>query len=308
MADEPIEPTPQLDPTPERPRVWTSVLGVLVCRILNSAHWALVGGLGWGFGAAAGAMAPWPGAETWGGAAGLALALLGVLTVNTNTERSAYAPIQLAAFGGAAVGSASLALLAPFKPDVNPLLGGGVGFFVSLLTCVMNQHLAPVKLIPAGTIAVATATLFAGVGFLVGGTIGWAAAGGISLFAAVMLAECWRREPAIEIDANEQPVRVIPRGEMCRYIARQSWSLSNPLAWGWHGLLAGLAASLWAVWAANHQDAQAIQKPFLTCGGLAAVVIILTRLGILQPRQGQAASSPPGGEGSEVRGENRDQE
>ena len=289
MADEPVEPTPQLEPTPERPRVWASILGVLLCRILNSAHWALVGGLGWGFGAAVAAMAPWPGAETFGGAAGLALAMFGVLTVNSNSERSAYAPIQLAAFGGAAVGSASLALLAPFRLDVNPLLGGAVGFFVSLLTCVMNQHLAPVSLIPAGTIAIATATLFAGIGSLIGGPIGWAAAGGISLFAAVMLAECWRREPAVEIDANEQPVRTISRREMCWHTARQSWSLTFSLAWGWHGVLAGLAAYFWAVWAADHNDDRAIHTPFLTCGGLAALVIILTRLGLLKPRQ----PSPP---------------
>jgi len=279
MADEPVE------PTPPRPRAWTLVLGILVCRILNSAHWALVGGLGWGCGAAVAAMTPWPGAETLGGAAGLALAMFGVLTINTNDIRSAYAQIQLAAFGGAAVGSASLALLAPFRPDVNPLLGGGVGFFVSLLSCVMKQHLAPVKLIPAATIAIATATLFAGVGFLIGGPIGWAAAGGIALFAAAMLAECCRREPAVEIDANEQPVRTISRREMCRHTARESWSLSNPLAWGWHGALAGLAAYFWAVWAANHNDDRALHTPFLTCGGLAALVIILTRLGLLKPRQ-----------------------
>jgi hypothetical protein len=287
--DEPVE------PTPERLRAWSLILGVLFCRILNSAHWALVGGLGWGFGTAVAAMTPWPGAETLAGAAGLGLAMLGVLTVNTtgvlrvNIDRSEYAPIQLAAFGGAAVGSASLALLAPFKPDVNLLLGGGVGFFVSLLTCVMKQHLAPVKLIPASTIAIATATLFVGVGSLVGGPIGWAAAGGISLFVAAMLAECWRREPAVEIDANEQPVRTISRREMCWHTARQSWSLMFTLAWGWHGVLAGLAAYFWAVWAADHNDDRAIHQPFLTCGGLAAFVIILTRLGLLKPRQ----PSPP---------------
>jgi hypothetical protein len=104
-----------------------------------------------------------------------------------------------------------------------------------------------------------------------------------------ILAECLRREPALEIDANEQPVRVIPRHERCRQIARQSWSLSDPLAWGWHGLFGGLLASLWAFWATDRPGGGATYKPFLICGGLAAVVIILTRLGILNP----AGQAPP---------------
>ena len=119
--------------------------------------------------------------------------------------------------------------------------------------------------------------------------MGWAAAGGISLFYVAIFAECLRHVPAREIDANERPVRVIPRREMCSQTARQSWSLSYPLAWGWHGLFGGLLASLWAYWAANHPDGGALHKPFLACAGLAVVVIIVTRLGILKP----PSQSPP---------------
>src|SRR5262245_27727492 len=184
--------------------------------------------------------------------------MLGVLTINMDNKRSEYTPIQLAGFGGAAVGSASISMLSPLSLELNLTLGGGVGFFVGLVTSVMKQYLAPVNLVPACTIAFTGAALLAGVGFLVGGTTGWAAAGGISLSWVAILAESLRREPALEIDANEQPVRVIPRREMCWRTAQQSWSLYHSLAWGWHGLFGGLLASLWAFWAANHPDVRAI--------------------------------------------------
>lgn len=285
MADEPRE-----GPGDKRPPAWVFMAGALVFRILNSLHWALVGGLGWGFGTAVGSMVPWPGAATPGGAVGLALVMLGVLTIGLG-KRPEHTPITLAAFGGAAVGSASLSLLGPLSRELNLTLGGGVGFFVGTCSSVVRQSFAPVSVVSACTIAITGAALFAGVGSLVGGTIGWAAAGGVSLFWVAVLSEWLRREPAVEVDANEQPVRVIPRREMCRQTARQSWSLSDPLAWGWNGLFGGLLASLWAFWAADHPDVGAVRQPFLVCGGLAAVVIVVTRLGILKlPGQSQPTS------------------
>jgi hypothetical protein len=256
--------------------------GLLVFRILNSLYWALAGGLGWGFGTALGSMVPLPGAATLGGAVGLALVLLGVLTIRWG-ERSEHTPLTLAAFGGAALGSASLARLSPLGLELNVALGGCVGFLVGAFSSGMKQYFAPVSVVPAWAIAITGAALFAGVGSLVGGTVGWAGAGSVSLFWVAVLSECLRREPAVEIDANEQPIRVIPRREMCRQTVRQSWSPSYILAWGWHGLLGGLLASLWASWAADHADMGALRKPFLVCGGLAAAVIIGTRLGLLKP-------------------------
>src|SRR5262245_14181453 len=113
MADEPAA-----IPGDKRPRVWVFLAGVLVFRLLNSLHWALAGGLGWGFGVAAASLVPLPGSATLGGAVGLALVMLGVLTVGWG-ERSEQTPITLAAFGGAAVGSASLALLSPLGLELN---------------------------------------------------------------------------------------------------------------------------------------------------------------------------------------------
>jgi hypothetical protein len=286
MADEPVH-----VPGEGQPGVGAFVAGWLVFRILNSLHWALAGGLGWGFGTAVGGMVQLPGAATVGGAIGLALALFAVLTIGLG-QRTEHTPITLALFGGAAAGSASLTLLSPLAPELNLALGGGLGIFVGLCSSVMRQYLARVRVVPAFAIAVAGATPFAGIGSLIGGPFGWAAAGGVSLFGVAMLSECFRAVPAVEIDADEKPVRVIPRREMIRQIARQSWSLTDPLAWGWHGVLGGLMATLWALWTADHPDTGAVHKPFLVCGGLAAAVIVAMRLGILKPpRQTQPASN-----------------
>jgi hypothetical protein len=277
MADNPAE-----VPAGHRPRAWSFLVGVLVCRILNSLHWALVGGLGWGVGLTVGKMVPLPGAATLGGAAGLALVMLSVLTLGFG-KRSAFTPVYLASFSGIAFAYGSLSFLHPNDLGLLVMLGAGVGFLVGLISCVMKQYFAPVSLLSSCLIAIMGAALFAGIGSLVGGMIGWAAAGGISLFCVAILAECLRREPAIEVDADEQPVRVIPRREMCRQTTRQSWSLTSSLAWGWHGLFAGLLGSLWASWAADYLALDMMRKPILMCGGLAAVLIIATRLGILKP-------------------------
>ena len=277
MADEPVE-MPAYTP----PRLWAYLAGVVVFRILNSLYWAFAGGLGWGFGSAVGSLTPWPEAATLGGAIGVALVLLAVLTISPANRRSEYTPIQLAVFGGAAAGYASLALLLPLDPnkDLVLLLGAGMGIFVGVFTIIMKQYFAPSNFVRACPIALTGSAVFTGIGLLIDGPLGWAAAGALSLFGVALLAEFWRREPAVEIDASEQPVRVIPRGEMCRHTVRQSLSLTYPDAWGWHGLLAGLAASLWALWAADQPNRDVVRQPFLICGGLAAVVIIAMRLGI----------------------------
>jgi hypothetical protein len=251
--------------------------------VLDSLYWALVGGLGWGFGAAIGRSVAFPGAVTLVGAAGLAFTLLSVLTIRWGQTRSELTPMYLASLGGAAAGSASLSLLSPLSPTVNVALGGVGGFVVGLVTSVMKQYFAPVTALHACAITLAGTALFAGVGSLVGGVLGWAAAGGISLFSVACLAECWRRDPAVEIDAGEQPIRVIPRREMRWHAVRQSWSLADPLAWGWNGLFGSLLASTWAFWVAAHPDTGATRASFLTCGGLAAVLVISVRLGMLKP-------------------------
>ena len=277
MADEPVE-----IPGDKRPRVWVFLAGLLVFRILNSLHWALAGGLGWGFGTAVGSMVALPGAVTLGGVVGLALVMLGVLTIGWG-DRSEHTPITLAAFGGAAIGSASLSRLGPLSLELNLALGGCAGFFVGLCSSIMKQYFAPVSVVAAGMVAITAAALFAGVGSLFGGTAEWAAAGGISLFSVAVLSDCLRRKPVVEVDANERPVREIPRRQMCWQAALQSWSPTYPLAWGWHGLFAGLLASVWTFWAADQPDPGETRRAFLVCGGLAAVVIIVTRLGVLNP-------------------------
>ena len=277
MADEP-EPMPPYKP----PRPWAYLAVVVVFRILNSLYWAFAGGLGWGFGSAVGSFAPWPEAVTLGGMIGLALVLIAVLTINPANQRSEYTPIQLAVFGGAAAGYASLALLLPLDPnkDLVLLLGAGMGIFVGVFTIVMKQYFAPLNFWRACAIAITGSALFTGIGLLIEGPLGCAAAGALCLFGVALLAEFFRPEPAVEVDASAQPVRVIPRSEMCRHTIRQSWSLTYPDAWSWHGLLAGLAASLWALWATDQPNRDVVRQPFLVCGGLAAVVIIAMRLGI----------------------------
>jgi hypothetical protein len=248
-------------------------------------------------------MIPFPGADMMGGVAGLALVLLSVLTISRDDKRAQFDPMGLAGFGGAAAASASLLLLNPLLAKGVVLLGGGAGFFVGLCTSVMKQYFAPVSVLHAGTSALAGTALLAGVGLLVGGPLGWAAAGAIFLFSVAMFTECLRREPAVLVNENEQPIRVIPRREMCGRIARQSWSLSAPLAWGWNGLLGGLFASLWFFWAADHPNAGAVRLPFLVCGGMAAAGILGARLGILKAtrpsgstrdQSGEARPVPPG--------------
>jgi len=270
-------------PATKRPRLWAYLLGVVVFQILNALYWAFVGGLGWGFGSAVGSHVPWAGAELLGGAAGVALVLFAVLTINPPNQRSEYTPIQLALFAGVATACATFALVLSLGRDLNILLGTVAGFLVGVLTAIMKQYFAPIAILPAGMIALAGSALFTVVGLLLGGPFGWAAAGAIALFGTAMLAECCRREPAVEIDANEQPVRVIPRREMLRYTALQSWTLTGPVAWGWHGWFAGLFASLWAQWAMDHRNPDAVRQPFLVCGGVAAIVIVVTRVGIVKP-------------------------
>jgi hypothetical protein len=284
--DGPIMPDDPVDTPPDhRQRFWALVLGALVFRILNSLHWVLAGGLGWGFGASLGGMVPLPGAATVGGAVGLALVMFGVLTIGLGHQSEYTTPIHLAAFGGTAIGSATLVLLNPFGRELNYLIGGGAGFFSGMFTAVMKQYFAPVSVLAACAISVTGAVLFQGVGTLFGSTIGWAAAGALALFLTAILAEYMRREPPVEIDANGQPVWEAPRRESLRRAISQSWSLLDPIAWVWNGLLAGLLASSWVFWVADHPDRSAARPPFLACGGFAAFVIIMTRLGIRIPWQ-----------------------
>jgi hypothetical protein len=287
-------------PIPTRPRAWVLVLGAILGRLLNSLHWALVGGLGWGFGTAVGGMIPFPDAGLIGGVAGLALVLLSVLTTSWHNKRSEFIPIGLAGFGGAAVGSASLLVLNPPLPREVIGLGGGAGLFVGLCTSVMKQYFAPVSVLHAVTSALAGTALLAGIGLLIGGPIGWAAAGAVSLFSLAMFTECLRREPAVLVDEKEQPIRVIPRREMCGHVARESWSFSAPLAWGWNGLFGGLFASLWFSWAADRPGASAVRLPFLVCGSLAALGIIAAHLGILKPARPSGSTRDQSGEARPV--------
>jgi hypothetical protein len=278
-------------PATKRPRLWAYLLGIVIFQFLNSLYWAFVGGLGWGFGSAVGSYLAWPAAEFLGGAGGLALVLFAVLTIDPARRRTEYTPIQLALFGGVATACASFALLFSLGRDLNILLGSVAGFLVGVLTAIIKQYIAPVAILPACMIAATGATLFTGVGFLLGGPLGWAAAGAIALFATAMLAECCRREPAVEVDAGGHSLRVIPRREMLRYTALQSWSLTGPVAWGWHGWFAGLFAGLWALWAADHPNRDAVRQPFLWCGGLAAFVILVTRLRIMKPQENAQANN-----------------
>jgi hypothetical protein len=279
----------------EKPRYLSPgayIIGVIVFRLLNSLHWALVGGLGWGLGTAVGSMLQFPGAATLGGAAGLALVIFSVLTVGLG-ERTELIPAAVAGFGGVAAGSVSLSLLIPPGTAVHLAVGGLAGFFVGMCSSVMKQQFAPVGIGPASVIAITGAVLFAGIGLLLGGWIGWAAAGGISLFWIAVLAECMRRQPAVLVDGDGQPIREIPRRETCWRVVRQSWSPTDPLAWGWHGVIGGILASFWVSWATEHPDTSLVRNAFLICGGAAAVVIVAIRLGLKLPEQSQPTSNAP---------------
>src|SRR5262249_20394129 len=219
-----------------QPRAGAYVVGFLVFRIFNAVYWALVGGFGWGFGAALGALLPWPDAGLVGGVIGLAVVLLAVLTIDPGSKRTEQTPIQLAGFGGAAVGSASLLILAPFSRELSMALGAVAGVGVGVLSSVMKQYFAPVTVVRAGAVAAAGAARFVGLVLLIDGPVGWGAAGALALFCVAFLAECWRREPAVLIDASEQPIGVISRREMCWHTVKQSWSLRDPVAWGWNGM------------------------------------------------------------------------
>jgi hypothetical protein len=280
MADKPTTADEAIGTPAAKPRPGAYVAGLVVFRIFNSVYWALVGGLGWGLGAALGALVPWPHAGLVGGAVGLALVLLAVLTIGLGDKRTEPTPIQLVGFGGVAVGSASFLMLAPFSTELNVALGAVMGLGVGVLSSVMKQYFAPVTAVRAGALAVSGAALFVGLLVLIDGPVGWGAAGALSLCCVAFLAECWRREPAVLIGANEQPIGVIPRREMCWHTVKQSWSLRDPVAWGWHGLLAGLLAWLWADWAREKLNTDVVRQPFLVCGGLAALAIVVTRLGI----------------------------
>jgi hypothetical protein len=286
---EPVE-LPAVKPV----RLWAYLFGVLVCRILNALYWAFAGGLGWGFGSAIGSFFPWPAATALGGAIGLALALLGILTVSLEKKQFEYPPITLGMFGGIAVGIASLLILHPFGRESNLVLGAGAGFLVGIFTVIIKKYFSPLNFVPACLIAITGSALFTEIGFWIGGHLGWAAAGAISLFAMAMIGICWPRQPAVEVDANGQIVRFVPRGEMFVHTIKQSWSFAYPVAWGWDGLFAGLIASLWAAWAADDLNRDEVRQPFLWCGGLAAFVIIATRLGIEVDEKRNNANEPTG--------------
>jgi len=266
------------------------VTGLVVFRLLNSVHWALVGGLGWGFGTAVGGMFEFPGAATLGGGVGLAFVLLSVLTLGLG-ERAEHIPVVLAGLGGAAVGSISLLLLNPPGSAVELAIGGAVGFFVGLCSSVMKQHFTTVGLGPAILIAVTGSALFAGIEFMLGGWIGSAVGGGLSLFSVAVLAECLSRQRAVLVDENQQPIREIPRRESCWRVVRQSWSPTDSLAWGWHGVIGGLLAYLWTSWASDHPDTSWMRKAFFLCGGLAVAVSVAIRLGLKLPEQSQPTSN-----------------
>jgi hypothetical protein len=275
-------------------RISALIVGGLLFRVLNSMYWALVGGLGWGFGTAVGESIPVADAATFGGAVGLAVTLFSLLAVRWGEERTEYTPMHLAWMGGAAAGSATLALLVRLRPEVYAVLGGGLGFFLALPTPVMKQYFAPVTVLRAGIITLAGSALFSAIGFLAGGVLGWTAASAVSLVTVVLLAECLRRERVVELDEKGQPIRTVARGEMVRRTFRQSCSLSDPLAWGWNGLFGGLAASAWAFWVAAQPDLYAVRVSFLVFGGMAIIAVIGVRFGILKPaKRSQPADGQP---------------
>src|SRR5262245_17048525 len=98
MADCPPDDTAER-PVPTRPGVGVLLFGALLGRVLNSLRWALVGGLGWGFGMAVGGLIPFPGAAMMGGVAGLALVMVSVLTISLDDKRAQFDPMGLAGFG-----------------------------------------------------------------------------------------------------------------------------------------------------------------------------------------------------------------
>jgi hypothetical protein len=267
-------------PVAIRGRVWLFIIGALIFRVFNSLHWALIGGIGWGFGAAVGSMVAWPEAITVGGALGLMLVMIGVLTMEFG-KRSEYTPIQLATIGGLAAGGASVAILNPLGRDFNYILGGGLGLILGIFSSIMKQFFAPVNFITACVIAGVGTAIFAGIGSLLGGPLGWGAAGGLALTSVALLAELFRREPAVLLDADDKPIRIIPRSESCWRALRQSCSLLDPLAMGWNGFLAGCLGSLWASWITDQPNPWMAQRLFLACGSLTALIVVLTRLELL---------------------------
>src|SRR5262245_36839908 len=133
-------------PAAKRLGLWSYLIGIIVFRTLNAIYWAITGGLGWGFGSVVGSFLPWPDAIALGGAAGLALALLAVLT---DSQPFQYLPITLGLFGGLAVGCSSLLILNPFGQQVNLALGAAAGFVVAAVTAIINRNFCLLNIVPA---------------------------------------------------------------------------------------------------------------------------------------------------------------
>lgn len=275
---------------------WRFYLAYVLFRVLNALYWTLTCGLGWGLGAALGSLMPWPEAVPIGRAAGLALALLAMLTMGLG-QKGEYTPFQLSGFGGAALGSATLLLLDPFPRDWNFGIGAVLGFVVGLFTAVMRQWFAPVGFLPACVAAVLGSAIFTTTGMALENTLGtaaWGAAGGLSLCLVAVFAESFRRRANTsgldESEANHSPTR----DELLRNTLTRCWSLTDPVAWGWNGLIGGLIAAHWASWAAAHPNAPFVRTPILVCGGLAAVVLLAARLGVATGKKAPSTRNEAG--------------
>ncbi len=217
------------------------LLVILLFRILNSLHWAFVGGLGWGVGAVLGKIQSVQ-ASTYGGAIGFVVMMSFLLLLSDGHRKTHIVWVMMSGAGGAAFGAIGGA--AYWGADFGALVGGLLGLMLGGLASIMRQDHFNVNPLVAVLTAILGAVWLIAIPLLVPGIVGWMIAGGISLFSMRLFAELFRREAIVEVDDNGEPLREVPTSECCLHVIRESWWPTSLLAWGWHGAFAGLLVVL----------------------------------------------------------------
>ena len=230
------------------------LMGLFLFKFLNSVRWTLIGGLGYGAGVSVVKIFDLPLPANVAGAVGLMIVLQFLLTSGHGkvSDSGFIAVMGVVMVSSAVFAYTSLSPSGANKATHLAVAGAAcAGFFATPLTCIVRLTLPSLSARAAFAISLTAAALFTGIGYLGGGLIGWAIAGGVSLCAVYVLSECLRTQPRHEVDGDGQYIREIPRGEMARSTLRKmwNWKTSSIDYWGWDGCLAGLFGALWAEWA-----------------------------------------------------------